>query len=258
MARVDFGRRSGDYARFRPGFPSSFFDRLAEVVALDGIDALDVGTGPGVVALELAARGARVVGVDVAANQIAEAERLAHERELSARARFVVGRAEATGLPNESFDLVTACQCWAWLDHGAAMREAMRVLRSGGRFVVAHFNYLPAESAVARETEALVLRWNPTWAMANHSGDYPELKGEIAAAGFANVVEFVYDHAQPFTHEAWRGRIRTCNGVGSGVLSDADVEAFDSDLEVLLQTKFPREPLIVPHRVWAVVGRKRC
>ena len=28
MSDVDFGKRSGDYAEHRPGFPESFYDRL--------------------------------------------------------------------------------------------------------------------------------------------------------------------------------------------------------------------------------------
>ena len=40
---VDFGRRSDDYARFRPGFPDSFYDRLEDHLSLDGATAVDLG-----------------------------------------------------------------------------------------------------------------------------------------------------------------------------------------------------------------------
>ena len=53
---VDFGKRSEDYSEHRPGFPSSFYNRLERFVAFSNATALDVGTGPGIVALELAQR----------------------------------------------------------------------------------------------------------------------------------------------------------------------------------------------------------
>ncbi len=52
--------------------------------------------------------------------------------------------------------------------------------------------------------------------------------------------------------EGWRGRIRTCNGVGAALDADA-VERFDADLADLLEREFPGK-LSVPHRIFAVSG----
>jgi len=62
---------------------------------------------------------------------------------------------------------------------------------------------------------------------------------------------------QPFSHEAWRGRMRTCNGVGSGGMSAEQVAAYDADLAALLAREFPEEPVHVAHRVWAMVLQRR-
>ena len=243
MGDVDFGRHSEDYARHRPGFPASFFDRIGP---LRGLRALDLGTGPGTVALELARRGADVLGIDVSRGQI----------EAAGRGRFAVARAESVPAPDGAFDLVTAGQCWVWFDHDAALGEARRVLRPGGRLVVAHYCYLPQRSAVARETEALILKHNPAWTMAGHSGVYPEYVDSLQRQEFELVEQFCYDHAQQFTHDGWRGRMRTCNGIGSGPLSEAQVEAFDRELAQMLRRDHPKDPMTVWHRVWAVVVRK--
>lgn len=74
---VDFGRHSDDYASFRPGPPESFYRRIESLVSLRGTRALDLATGPGTIALELAARGCSVVGIDISPEQIGAAGRLA-------------------------------------------------------------------------------------------------------------------------------------------------------------------------------------
>jgi SAM-dependent methyltransferase len=255
-SQVNFGRRSDDYATYRPGLPDSFYDRLERYGPLAGAAALDLGTGPGLTALALARRGARVTGIDISPEQIDAARRSAAEQGLDGTTEFLVRPAEQTGLPPASFDLVTASQCWVWFDHDAALGEVVRVLRSGGILVVAHYCYLPQRSRIAERTEALILEFNPGWTMAGWDGIYPTQIDGLQRQGLGLVEQFCYDHLQTFTHDSWRGRIRTCNGVGSGVLTDQQVEAFDATLAEMLRREFPREPLLIEHRVWAVVARK--
>ncbi len=75
-------------------------------------------------------------------------------------------------------------------------------------------------------------------------GDFDGLDpGRIDAfisGGFALVEQFFYDHEEPFTHEAWHGRMRTCNGVGSGGMTDDQVKIFDCEVaDLLLRKRFP-------------------
>jgi len=255
MGVVDFGRHSDDYAAYRPGFPASFYERLAALVPIEGSRTLDLATGPGTIALELAARGSFVVGIDVSPEQVATAHRVARERGLEKRTRFLVANAEATGLDAASFELVTAGQCWHWFDHAAAMAESLRLLRPGGLLVIAYYSYLAEHSPVARDTERLVLEFNPTWSMAGWSGMFPELIDEVIRGGFRLVEQFCYQHEEEFSHARWRGRIRTCNGVGSGGLSPVEVQRFDEALRVLLSENYP-DPVSVEHRIWCVAARK--
>lgn len=123
MSEIDFGRHSGDYAEYRPGFPRSFYQRIEGILPIRETRSSDLATGPGTIALELASRGSRVVGIDISARQVATAQRVSEERGLEDHIDFVVSKAENIGLTESSFDLATAGQCWHWFDSAAAMAE---------------------------------------------------------------------------------------------------------------------------------------
>jgi len=254
---VDFGRTSDDYARFRPGPPSSFYDRLARFMprgSFEGLAAVDVGCGTGLVGLELAKRGARVVGVDPAPNQIDAMMQAAEAAGLRTVAG-VCAKAEATGLDAGAFDLWIASQAWHWFDPVAAGAEAVRLLRPGGLAVCCNFDYLPGRSAVARRTEDLILKYTPQWPMSGGTGCHVRPLFDLPSAGLKLVEQVSYEHEQMFTHEGWRGRMRTCNGIGGHHPRDV-VERFDAELADTLRREFPGEPMGVMHRVWMVVAAK--
>jgi len=255
MSEVDFGRHSEDYAAYRPGFPASFYQRIGAITNIGSSRSLDLATGPGTIALKLAELGSSVVGIDVSEEQVATAGRVSRERNLQGRAQFRVGTAEHTGLDADSFDLVTAGQCWHWFDSGAAMTEARRVLRPGGVLAIAHYSYLAEYAPVARQTEALILEFNPSWSMAGSTGLFPELIDGVIRGGFKLVEQFCCEHEEEFSHARWRGRMRTSNGVGSGGLTPSEVQRFDDALSRLLSRAYP-EPMLVTHRLWCVVARK--
>jgi SAM-dependent methyltransferase len=209
---IDFGRTVTDYERYRPGFPNEFFDLLLERDwIVTGQRALDLGAGTGSVALGLAAKGLDVVGLDISPELLESARNRSADHGLNAR--FLLGKAEATGQEDASFDLVTAGQCWWWFDSEEVVRETVRLLRPAGRLLICDFSYLPLPGNVADRTEMVILEHNPGWRLAGWRGVHPEQVRALDTGGFTSVESFSYVVDVPFTHEAWRGRIRTCNGV---------------------------------------------
>lgn len=252
--QVDFGRTSEDYARFRAGFPASLFDRLARYsVGLPGQQILDLGTGTGTLARGFARRGCQVTGVDVAAEQLAQADEL--DRQAGVQVMYRVAPAEHTGLPAASFDAVSAGQCWHWFDRPRAAAEISRLLRPGGALVIAHYDWLPLSGNVVELTEELILRYNPAWRFGGGTGIYPLWFRDVAEAGFTQIESFSYDEPAIYSHAAWRGRVRASAPIG-GSLAIADVARFDADLAAALASQFPDEPLSIPHRVFALICRK--
>ncbi len=115
-------------------------------------------------------------------------------------------------------------------------------------------DYLPLAGNVCAATEALILEHNPSWTMAGGTGIHADWTLDAAGAGFTDLQTFSFDLEIAYSHAAWRGRMRTCNGVGAS-LPQAAVAEFDLALSRMLARSFPAEPLAVPHRVWALIAR---
>lgn len=252
LKQIDFGKTASDYGRFRAGFPDQFFERLAAMGVLRrGLLALDLGCGTGTVARGLALRGLHATGLDRSAPLMEEAARL--DREAGVSVRYVNASAEQSGLDSAGFDLITAGQCWHWFDRLRAAAEARRLLVSGGRIVICHFDWIPLPGNVVEATERMIEKYSPEWKLGGGAGMYPQWMMGLSVAGFCGLETFSFDLDAPYSHEAWRGRIRASAGVGASLPPDR-VAAFDGELKAMLAERFPADPLGVFHRVFAVIG----
>ena len=97
-----------------------------------GERVLDIGSGPGLLAAELAQEGAQVVGIDPSESMLAMARR----REI-AGTEFKAGDALSLPVPDASFDAAVSTQVLEYVeDVAGALREARRALKPGGRLLV--------------------------------------------------------------------------------------------------------------------------
>jgi len=125
--------------------------------AVRGVATLELGCGASRWSIALARRGARAVGIDLSARQLARARNLRAKAHL----RFPLLRGSAERLPfrDRSFDLVF-CDWGAmtFADPGRTVPECARVLRRGGAFVFATanpFRYMAHDFSRDRMTRRL-------------------------------------------------------------------------------------------------------
>jgi SAM-dependent methyltransferase len=145
---------------------------LGDALALSpGTTLVDLGCGRGGPGLWLAqSRGAALIGVDFSAVAVQQATDRAALFRLATQARFMVGDLAGTGLADGVADAVVSIDALHFAaDPTAAAREALRLLRPGGRLVLT--NWQAHSPADPQPPSRMRIDWAET----------------LASAGFAEV-----------------------------------------------------------------------
>lgn len=246
----DWGRASKDYSRYRDIYPGEFYQTIVGLgICVEGQTVLDLGTGTGVLPRNLSRHGARFIGLDASAEQIAEAERLSAEQGISAR--YVVAKAEEMDFPDNAFDVVTACQCFFYFDKAVLMPKIARTLKPRGSLAILFMAWIPAENDIAGKSEKLVLEYNPSWTGVGWKRQPVTEPAWASEYGFRAAHKLAFDVMIPFTRESWNGRIRACRGVGAS-LSEEAIAAFDKEHARMLEQEAP-DAFSIVHNVTMLV-----
>jgi ubiquinone/menaquinone biosynthesis C-methylase UbiE len=120
------------YDRFRAPYPPDAYDHVVAAFGLGPRSrVLDLGCGPGTLAIPLSRRVAEVVAVDPDAGMLAEGKRLAAERGAGA-IRWIHASAETACGELGDFDAVTMGQSFHWMQRDLVLAQLGRVVRDGG------------------------------------------------------------------------------------------------------------------------------
>jgi SAM-dependent methyltransferase len=140
-----------------------------------GETTLEIGFGPGRSLGRLAAAGAHVVGIEVSPAMLAAAARRNADLPVAGRLDLHLGDGTTLPLPERTVDAVLAVHTiYFWPDPPTTFAEAFRVLRPGGRLVLA---FRAGEHPLPRRLDPAVYRV-PTTAQAT---------GWLQQAGFTDV-----------------------------------------------------------------------
>ncbi len=247
----DWNKTSGNYAKYRNIYPKEFLSRFKGFYG-KGIKTLDIGTGTGVLPLALYEDGAEITGADPAEKQIEEAKRLCSEK--GVKADFICQKAEELTFEPESFDAVTACQCFWYFDHSALSYKIFKLLKNNGNFAAAVMDWLPFEDKTACETEKLVLKYNPNWTGAGEIRHKIEIP-KCYLSYFDIISEEVFDLDVHFTRETWNGRIMACRGIGAA-LSEEKAGEFQKEHLKLLSEIAPEEFNVRHYAAFTIMRKK--
>ena len=178
---------------------------IAQQVPLRGARVLDAGCVGGLLSEALAARGARVTGIDLAPELIEVARLHLHESSLAVDYRVQSAAELARGEP-AAFDAVC---CMELLEHvpepAALVRALAEALRPGGALVLSTLNRTPQAFAGAILGAEYLLRLLPRGTHRYARFIRPsELAALLRAAGL-QLAALAGIRYEPFTRRAWIG-----------------------------------------------------
>ena len=249
----DWGRTSKEYARYRDIYPDEFYQKIIDRgLCVSGQSVLDLGTGTGVLPGNLYHYGAKWTGTDISPEQIREAKRLAEAGSMDIA--FMAVPAEQIDFPAESFDVVTACQCFWYFDHARLMPKLAELLKPGGKLLILYMAWLPFEDEISEKSEELVLKYSPNWSGAGETR-HPIRIPDVAYDHFEMLEHEEYDLMVPFTRETWHGRMTACRGVGAS-LSQEELKSWDAEHRRLLDKIAPETFDVLHYAALAVLRKK--
>jgi ubiquinone/menaquinone biosynthesis C-methylase UbiE len=142
-----FAGTASYYDRFRAPYAQAAIDFIVERYNLSkGVRALDLGCGPGTIAIPLSYTVGEVVAVDPDADMIAEGRRLAASRGRY-NIQWLQSRAEGISLEAGPFRVATIGQAFHWMDRDEVLGKlAMLIANGGGLALVNPGKQRPQES----------------------------------------------------------------------------------------------------------------
>lgn len=254
-ARSIFDAAAGAYDAARPSYPAALYDKLESISGpLAGRLVLDWGAGTGISGRQLAARGARVVLLEIGEQMI----RYARARD--PQAACVLADGHRMPMRAGSADLTTFAQSWHWFEKPAAQAEVARVLRPGG-YWAAWWNRAAADGQPWYERyQDVVVTHCPGYTWRNRSDRelVPDWTHEaVLAAGHlepAATVVVPWTRQVPadqwFTDERSKSYFIDLEPAVRGSVLD--------QLAKIVGSQFPDGQMVVPYATTLLVARKEA
>lgn len=159
-----FTDRADNYEKFRPGYPQSLIDYLSEQLHAQQPNVVaELGAGTGILSLELAKLNLELY--------VFEPNKEMRDKaivSLQDRGNCVISdkKAEDTGLPSASCDMIVCAQAFHWFDTSKAKKEFQRIIKPDGSVAII-WNIRSIENAFGNAYEDFIN---------NFSIDYEEVR----------------------------------------------------------------------------------
>ena len=249
----DWGKTSKEYAKFRDIYPEEFYKKIVDRgLCIEGQKVLDLGTGTGVVPRNMYKYGAQWTGADISPEQIEQAKLLVADAGM--KIDFFATATEQLDFPKESFDVITACQCFWYFDHEKVMPVLADLLKPNGKLVILYMAWLPKEDKIAGKSEQMILKYSPTWSGSGEARREIWVP-DVAYKYFEKIDHEEYDLKVPFTKESWHGRIKASRGIGAS-LNPEELARWDAEHRAMLDEIAPENFEILHYGAITVLQKK--
>ena len=243
-----------DYDRFRPSYPQSLFDYIAQRLSLPpDAQVADLGAGTGKAARAMARRGWRVTAVEPGEGMLEVLRARAQADGLPIDARLA--GAEDTGLADASFDLITVAQAFHWFDKPRAVPEMARIVRpAGGVAVFWNARADDRSPFLAAYTELMAGFIPEEHVDRRERGRSYTARADLSQGGLFEVDERVeLDHSLEMDAERFIGYVFTASYTQLFIDEEAQ-ERLRADLVALIHDHFGDGPMVVPYDIDLYVG----
>jgi MPBQ/MSBQ methyltransferase len=204
----------------KKNFIQAKYDFIDEMIEFGGIQpesmttakVLDVGCGFGGTSRYLAKKlgpQSHVTGITLSPMQVERGTELAQQQGVAENTRFVVMDALKMEFPDNSFDIVWACESGEHMpDKQAYINEMMRVLKPGGTFVMACWSQrddteLPFDRRDKRDLQYLYEEWTHPYFISIK--DFQKLIDDTGMMNPVTTANWVNETIASWRHSVWVG-----------------------------------------------------
>jgi SAM-dependent methyltransferase len=219
------------YVRYRSRYPATLLDAVAEAVGLDGRGRLlDLGCGPGFLAIGLASRFTEVVAMDPEPAMLAAADEAA--RAAGARLTLVLGGSENLEPRLGPFRLVTMGRAFHWMDRDRTLVALDTLVAAEGAVALFDVDHPQVpENAWRAAWEAVRGRYTPATRRPRWSEERHE--AVLARSAFRAVRRLSHVWRQRTPIDALVGRALSMSSTTPEVLGEAR-PALEAELRAAL------------------------
>jgi SAM-dependent methyltransferase len=223
------------YARYRPKYPPSLVKILRESFRLDGTGRLlDLGCGPGPVAIPLSHLFDEVVAIDPDDAMRAEGERIARERGIN-NIEWRFGGSKDLSPALGQFRLVTMGNSFHWMDRARTLEALYDLVTAGGGVAVVGEGApipRPPSTPWRAAINTVLMRYLPERQLSwEYPGPPPEERHEayLARSRFRDVTSYIESFDVEWTVDSIIGNLFSMSFCSRRVLGDR-VDAFERDV----------------------------
>ena len=230
-----------DYRKYRLDYPQRLIARLIALMGLrPGDPVLDLGCGPGNLALPFARAGMAVTAMDPEPEMLAAAGEAAREEGLAIR--FVPGGSSDLKETDGPFRLVLIGRAFHWMDRAATLGLLDRIILPGGGVALLHDSHPPVDEnawykAAVRANERYMRMRSPA-GKDGGTGGHRRYEPFLFASAFTQLDGLSVTVRNPISEDEIVGRAFSIGACSRKMLAEA-ADAFERELRAALRELSP-------------------